>query len=272
MPEARINGIEVHYREKGEGFPVFLLHGFTGNLRNWAFQIPALTGDFRVVSIDHRGHGHSEKPTQPDDYSLEIMADDAYGLMAHLGIREFFLVGHSMGGMIAQHVALAHPDAVRALVLMDTAAEMPDGLRTQERVRLIEIARDQGMETVFEEQLHINPMADQLRAQPLLLQTWRQQFLLTSREAYLYCAQAMASREPLVDELSQISVPTLIICGENDDPFLEPSRQMRERISGSELVIIPGSGHTPQIEKPADLNQALTGFLSRVHQGVATGG
>jgi 3-oxoadipate enol-lactonase len=272
MPTAQINGIELHYREKGEGFPVFLLHGFTGNLRNWALQIPALTRHFRVISIDHRGHGLSEKPTQPDDYSLEIMAEDAHALLAHLGIQECFLVGHSMGGMIAQHLALAHPQPVRALVLVDTAAEMPTGLRTRERIRLVEIARDDGMEAVFEEQLRINPMADQVRAQPLLLQTWRQQFLLTSREAYLYGAQAMASRRPLSDELSAMDVPSLIICGENDDAFLAPSRQLHDAIAGSELVIIRGAGHTPQIEKPAEFNQALTSFLSRVHQGVAAGG
>ncbi|KKL08125.1 hypothetical protein LCGC14_2579030, partial [marine sediment metagenome] len=143
---------------------------------------------------------------------------------------------------------------------------------TQERARLVELARTQGMEAVFEEQLRTNPMADQLRAQPQLLETWRQQFLLTSREAYLYCAQAMARRESLLDELGAIEVPTLIICGENDDPFVKPSHRMHERIPGSELVIIPGAGHTPQIEKPAEFNSVLTGFLSRVHQGVAAGG
>ena len=272
MPKARINGIEIHYRESGEGYPIFLIHGFTGNLRNWALQIPALTRDFRTVSIDHRGHGHSEKPTRPQDYSLELMTEDAYGLLEHLGIQECYVIGHSMGGMVAQHLALVHPQPVRALVLVDTAAEVPDGVRTEERARLMEIARTQGMEAVFEEQLRTNARADQIRAQPELLKLWREQFLLTSREAYIYCAQAMARRRPLLDELAAIKVPTLIICGEDDDPFLEPSRRMRERIPDSELVIIPGTGHTPQIDKPAEFNRTLTGFLSRVHRGVAAGG
>jgi pimeloyl-ACP methyl ester carboxylesterase len=272
MPAARINGIDIHYRDKGEGYPVLLIHGFTGTVRNWALQVPALTRDFHMISVDQRGHGHSEKPTRPEDYSLELMAEDAHALLRHLGIDECYVVGHSMGGMVAQHLALAHPEAVRALVLVDTAAEFPEGLRTPEGARLVEIARDQGLEAVFEEQLRTNPMADQIRAQPELLETWREQFLLTSREAYLYCAQAIAGRKPLLDELGAIEVPTLIICGENDDPFVEPSHRMHERIPDSELVIIPDAGHTPQIEKPVEFNRILTDFLSRVHQGVAAGG
>ena len=272
MPTARINGIEINYLERGDGYPVFLIHGFTGSLRNWVLQAPALSTDYRMVSIDQRGHGHSEKPTRPEDYSLELMAEDAYGLLQHLGIGQYYLIAHSMGGMVAQHLVLTHPKTVRALVLIDTAAEVPDGVRTEERARLLEIARDEGMEAVFDEQLRINPMAEQIRSQPELLKVWRQQFLLTSREAYLYCAQALVTPRPALDKLNAIEAPTLIICGENDEPFLGPSRRMHERIPGSELEIIPGAGHTPQMEKAPEFNGILTGFLSRVHQGVVTGG
>ena len=145
-------------------------------------------------------------------------------------------------------------------------------MRTQDGARLVEIARDQGMEAVFEEQLRINPMADQIRGQPQLLGLWRQQFLLTSREAYIYCARAIVRREPLLDKLHAIEVPALIICGENDDPMVEASRRMHERIAGSELVIIHGAGHTPQIERAPEFNRVLSEFLTRVHEGVAAGG
>src|SRR3972149_3066706 len=175
MPTARVNGIEIHYRGRGEGYPVFLIHGYTATLRNWALQVPVLSREFRMVSMDHRGHGHADKPTQPEDYSLELMAEDAYGLLEHLGMRECYVVGHSMGGAVAQLLALNHPEPVRALVLVDTAAEVPDGFRPQERAPLLDIAREQGMEAVFEEQLRTSPMAEQLRAQPLLLAVWRQQ-------------------------------------------------------------------------------------------------
>ena len=272
MPRAPVNGIEIYYRERGEGYPVFLIHGYTGNFRNWALQVPVLSREFRTISMDHRGHGYSDKPTEAEDYSLELMAEDAYGLLEHLGIRECYVVGHSMGGVVAQLLALNHPEPVRALVLVDTAAEVPDGFHPQERALLLDIAREQGMEAVFEEQLRANPMGEQLRAQPALLAVWRQQVLMTSREAYLYAARAMVAGQSILDKLGAIEVPTVVVCGENDDPFMGPCRHIHERIPGSEFVIIPGAGHTPQIEKPADFNHALTGFLSRVHQGVAAGG
>ncbi|MBI2914007.1 MAG: alpha/beta fold hydrolase [Chloroflexi bacterium] len=266
MPHATVNGIELHYREAGEGFPIVLVHGFTGNLRNWALQIPALTREFRTVSLDLRGHGHSDKPTRPQEYTGELMAEDVYGLVRHLGIDQCYLAGHSMGGMVAQRLVLAHPEPFRALVLVDTAAEVPDGMRTEQRARLAQIAREQGMEAVFEEQLRLNPMAEQLREQPQFLEVWRQQFLLTSLEAYLYCVPAMGSSRPLLDELQAIEAPTLIVCGDNDEPFVGPSRRMHERIAGSELVMMRGAGHSPQMEKPAEFNQALMGFLGRVEQ------
>src|SRR4030042_5330460 len=123
MPKARINGIEINYPDGGEVFPLLLIHGFTGNLRNWALQAPVLTRGFRMVSIDQRGHGHSEKPTRPEDYSLELMAEDAHGLLQHLGVERCYLIGPSMGGMVAQLLTLAHPKLVRALVLVNTTAE-----------------------------------------------------------------------------------------------------------------------------------------------------
>jgi pimeloyl-ACP methyl ester carboxylesterase len=272
MPTAEVNGVQLHYREAGEGFPVFLLHGFTGNHRNWALQIPPLSRDFRTVSLDHRGHGHSDKPAGPEDYDLELMAEDAFGLLQHLDIGACYVIGHSMGGVIAQRLALAHPEPVRALVLVDTWADLPDGAHTEARSRLLEIARQQGMEAVFEEQLRLNPMAEQIRAQPRFLELWRSQFLMTSREAYVHLAQALAQRQPLLDRLDAIEVPTLIVCGENDAPFLGPCQRIHARMPGSELVVIPGAGHTPQIEKAAEFNQALLGFLSRVHEGVAARG
>lgn len=272
MPKARINGIEINYREIGEGFPLLLIHGFTGNLRNWALQVPVLARSFHMVSFDQRGHGHSEKPTRPEDYSLELMAEDAHGLLQHLTIDRCYLIGHSMGGMVAQHLVLSHPETVRALVLVDTAAEVTSAMHTQDRARLVEIARDQGMEAAFEEQLRISPMAEQIVGQPRLLGLWREQFLLTSREAYIYCARAVAKRRSLLDKLHAIEVPTLIICGENDDAFVEASRRIHERIPASELVIIRGAGHTPQIERAPEFNRVLSEFLARVHEGVAAAG
>ena len=273
MPYANVNGIELHYRETGEGLPIVFVHGYTGNSRNWALTIPALRDNFRTISVDLRGHGLSAKPASEDDYALEVMASDAYELLKSLDVTECVLVGHSMGGMVSQLLILEHPEIVRALVLVDTAAEVPKGLLYEERLnqrkRLIEMAETEGMEAVFEEQERITPLHPALAANPRFVEIWREQFLMTSREAYIACARAMSSRRSLLGELGAISVPTLVICGEKDEPFLDPSRQMHEAIPGSKLVIISGAGHGPQMETPAEFNRVLADFLAKVREASA---
>jgi 3-oxoadipate enol-lactonase len=270
MPAATVNSIEIHYRETGEGLPIVFVHGYTGNSRNWALTVPALRENFRTISVDLRGHGLSAKPAREEDYSLELMASDVYELIKHLGIEESVLVGHSMGGMVSQLLVIDHPEVVRALVLVDTAAEVPKGLlydeRRKQRVHLIEVAREQGMEAVFDEQLKLTPVHPALKANPRYIDLWREQFLMTSREAYIAGANGMASRRSVVADLAKVAVPTLVISGEKDEPFLEPSRQIHAAIPGSELVIIDGAGHGPQMETPAEFNRALTAFLTMVSE------
>jgi pimeloyl-ACP methyl ester carboxylesterase len=269
VPTAKLNGVEINYREAGEGFPIVLIHGYTGNLRNWALTIPVLTEHFRTISLDLRGHGQSSKPTQSEDYSLDMLASDVHGLLRHRGVNDCYLVGHSMGGYVSQHLILQHPELFRALVLVDTAGE-PLPARSKQRERLLEIARTRGMEAAFDEQLRLTPPHPAFQSNPKYLEIWKELFLLTSKEAYIYCAEAMAGRRDLRQELRAVGVPALIVCGANDEPFLEASWHMHESIPGSELVIIPNAGHSPQFETPAEFNRALLGFLSKVHETVAT--
>ena len=265
MPHTLVNGIHIHYKETGQGFPIVLVHGYTGNLRNWAFQLPALSQKHRTVSLDLRGHGLTDSPSHAEDYSLERLADDIYGLLQALGIGECYLCGHSMGGMVAQEFFLAHPEMVRALILVDTTAEQPTGTEIGDGARSVQKALDQGMEAVFEEMLRVAPLVSTLAAVgSAFIEKWREQFLLTSVEGYVYCAQAIHGRRPLLDELYRIQVPTLIVCGALDEAFLEASRQMHERIAGSELAIIPGCGHIPIIERPQEFNRIVASFLERV--------
>lgn len=175
-----------------------------------------------------------------------------------------------MGGMVSQLLVLGHPEIVRALVLVDTAAEVPKGLlydeRREQRAHLVDIAREKGMEAVFEEQMKITPVHPAVAANPRYIDVWREQFLLTSREAYIAGANGMASWRSVVADLAKVAVPTLIVCGEKDEPFLEPSRQMHEAIPGSELVIISGAGHGPQMETPVEFNRVLVEFLAKVRE------
>ncbi len=256
IPTARVNDLEIHYRDVGAGSPLVLIHGYTGNLRNWNGQL-ALRQSWRLVAVDLPGHGYSARPSAAQTYGLDAMAEVVYALMGALEIDATCVAGHSMGGMIAQELALAHPDALSALVLVDTSGEPVASLRMPERKRLLEIARTEDMEAVFNAEIAQsapNESEDVIRM-------WRQQFLLTSREAYIHCAEAIAGRPSLLDKLTRLSVPTLVICGERDDPFLQPSRRLAESIPDSELVVIPECGHSPQMENPEAFNQALMRFL-----------
>lgn len=268
MPNVKVNGIEMNYREAGEGFPIVLIHGYTGNLRNWAFSIPVLTAHYRTISMDLRGHGHSSKPMAKEDYSLDLMADDVYQLLRHLGIKDCYLAGHSMGGRVAQLLILSHPELFRALVLVDTAGEAKGFLHSPERARFVEIAAEHGMEAAFDEMVRVTPVPEAFKTNPQYVQIWRDMFLMTSREAYMYCGAAIRDHSSRLDALNAISVPTLVICGEKDTPFLEPSRSLHAAIPGSEFAIIPGAGHGPQMETPGEFNRVLTEFLAKVHQTV----
>lgn len=272
MPHPRINGLDLHYLDVGEGFPIVFVHGYTGNLRNWDLQIPlVLSQGYRAILLDLRGHGDSGKPTQPEEYTLGLMAEDVYRLVERLSLDQCCLIGHSMGGMIAQRLILAHPDPFRALVLVDTAAEVSDELNNERRARLARIARERGLEAVFQELIRSDPLAAELRAEPDAFEAWRRQFLLTSREAYVHCADAISNRESLLDEVHAISVPTLIVCGEDDETYVGPSHRMHERIPGSELAIIAGGGHSPQVEQADEFNRVLDGFLSRIRPAGSRG-
>jgi len=260
MPEVTASGLNIHYRDVGDGFPIVFLHGHTGNTRNWALTVPSLRDRFRCVSIDHPGHGQSESPADTAFYALSNMAAVAYAAIREIGIEECYLVGHSMGGMISQHVVLDHPELARALVLVGTAAAPITGFASWNE-KLRQTARAEGIEAAFDLLSKQEPRA----AIPDFLRLWREQFLMTSVDAYIGGSLAMRDREPLLDRFASLTVPALIVCGENDERFLQPSREMHGAIRGSELVIISGAGHSPTFEASAEFNRTLSGFLDRVH-------
>jgi len=161
MTSAVINGVTIHCQVSGEGPAVTLLHGYTGSHQDWARQIPLLSKKYRVVTLDWRGHGKSEAPSAASDYSFELLIQDVYSLLRHLGIDKSCIVGHSMGGFIALELALRYPDEVSALVLVDTSGgefERPPGF-AELRAKLDELALTEGMEAAFQYNAAHNPMA-----------------------------------------------------------------------------------------------------------------
>jgi pimeloyl-ACP methyl ester carboxylesterase len=269
-PERRIELGEVclAVAEAGAGGrPLLLLHGFTGAKEDFADWLePLAVAGWHVVAPDLRGHGSSAKPAREDAYSIDRFAEDVLGLADALGWDRFTLLGHSMGGMIAQEVALRVPRRLDALILMDTSSG-PVGIDPAMLEAALHVVRSRGMDA----------LADLLVGRPGPLDTPASRRVLAERPGFaeeserklracspaMYAAMAteITGRADGLSRLADLEVPTLVLVGEQDEPFLEPSRRLRDTIPGARLVVIPDAGHSPQFEAPEAWWAALTTFL-----------
>lgn len=261
--------------EAGEGGrPLLLVHGFTGAKEDFTEWLDLLAArGWHVVAPDQRGHGASSQPEDEAAYSFDAFTADLFGLLDALEWERCALLGHSMGGMVAQTAVLAAPERFEALVLMDTSHR---GLRADpELVALgVGIARTEGIAAVMAAQ-------DALGSQDAL-GTSAHERVLATREGYrefsqrkmlasspaMYVAMLSVITDPegvdRLPDLASFALPTLVLVGDEDVPFLKPARRMAEAIAGAELVVVPGAGHSPQFENPERWWEALSGFLDRV--------
>jgi 3-oxoadipate enol-lactonase len=266
MPRVYINGVNLYYEVSGAGSGVVLCHGYGGNHQDWMFQLHVLAQKYQVLTMDHRGHGSSDAPSSPDAYSIPIFANDVHTLLNYLGITKCCLVGHSMGGFIILQLALAHPHLVSSLVLVDTASGPVDIPGYAEvRARLDEISRKDGMEAAFEYNAEHNPLArKRFEKYPRLREISKRRTLETSVDGYVYTGRAMFQRQDLTSRLGEISVPTLVVVGEEDSPFHPPSQILATGIPNARLHVVPQATHSPQEEQPDAFNELLLGFLAEV--------
>ncbi len=250
------------------GRPLLLLHGFTGartDFEHWIDPLAEL--GYHVVAPDQRGHGASDQPDDEAAYSFEAFRDDALALADALGWDRFALLGHSMGGMIAQHVAIAAPERLAALVLMDTGAG-PLSVDPALRDMGIEVARSQGTGVIADLTAgQDGPLTNEayLRAcaeDPTYAARGERNLRAASGAMYAAMLLAITEGEERYGALgAAVTCPTLVIVGSFDEPFIEPSARMAAVIDGAELAVIPDGGHSPQFEAPAAWWSALSGFL-----------
>lgn len=256
----------MYYEVSGSGPSVVLCHGYTGSHQDWMFQVPVLAHKYQVVTIDHRGHGTSDAPPSADAYSIPTLGDDLYGLLNYLDIARCCLVGHSMGGLVALQLALDQPHVVSSLVLVDTASgpvDIPG--HADRRAKLLEIARTDGMEAVFDYDARDNPLSlRRFERYPRLFNKSKQRMLEMPVDGYVHVGQALSKCKDLTRRLKEISVPTLVIVGEEDFPFQRPSRTLAEGIPNAQLRVVPQALHCPQEEEPETFNQILLEFLTKV--------
>ncbi|MFO1349508.1 MAG: 3-oxoadipate enol-lactonase [Gammaproteobacteria bacterium] len=253
--------IHVHYELSGKtDAPVVMLsHSLGSSLAMWEPQMPALTEHFQVLRYDIRGHGGSEAVI--GEYTLDMLGDDALGLMDVLGIERVHWVGLSLGGMIGQNLALRHPKRLRSLSLCATMAAVPAAAQSiwQERIAT---ARDRGMEALAQPTMERWFTAPYRHQDPEAIKRIRQYFLATPVAGYIGCCEAIRQLDYL-ERLKTVKVPTLIVVGA-DDPAtpVAASEAMQARIKGSRLVVISQAAHLVNVEQPHAFNQALLAFLA----------
>lgn len=266
MPTAHVNGINLYYEEHGSGEPLLLIMGFTAHSMLWMLQTPVLAQQFRVIVFDNRGVGRSDVP--PGPYTIRQMADDAAGLLDELGVEQARVIGWSMGGMIAQELALAHPQKVDRLVLLASLARAYDYANPW--LTFAVEAREKALDRAG---VAINGMpwiyTPTFMQQPDLVQTALAQALQDPFPATAQgvAAQAAACKGHIfgdaLDRIKGITAPTLVLVGAED--ILTPpiyAREMAERIPGARLQVLERGGHGMPIEYPQQVNEALLAFLA----------
>lgn len=250
------NGIRINVHERGERGPALLfLHYWGGSARTWDGVTARLSGDFRTIATDHRGWGDSDAPR--DGYRIKDLADDAAGVIEALGLTNFVLIGHSMGGKTAQLLASRRPPGLRGLVLVAPSPPTPMQI-PQEQIEAMTHAYDSrgSVSFVLDNVLTSSALSGELREQVI------EDSLRGAPQAKL-CWPTVALREDIGD-LRTIDVPALIIAGEHDkvDPPEVLQREVQPRITGSRLVVLPKVGHLSPLEAPEAVASEIRTFAT----------
>jgi pimeloyl-ACP methyl ester carboxylesterase len=257
--------MRLTYSDAGTGSPVVLLHGFPLSRAMWREQFSALSPGWRVIAPDLRGHGDSPDPEGV--YTMDEMADDVLELLDALKIAEpVVLGGLSMGGYVALSVMARHPGRVRGLMLMDTRAsgDTPETARDRETNAQAVIAANHAR-SVVEKMLPRLFGKSTLKDRPELVEPLRSLMEESSPRGIAGALRGMAIRPDRRPMLGQVSVPTLVLVGE-DDVVTPPDevKGLAAAIPDSSLVVIPEAGHLAPYENPSATNQAIAEFLAKL--------
>lgn len=259
MKIADLPGASLHYREDGDphGPPVVFANSLGTDLRLWDSIVPLLPAKLRIIRFDKRGHGLSACPPAP--YSMGALVSDAEALLDHLQVRDCVFVGLSIGGMIAQGLAVKRMDQVRAMVISNTAAKIGTTEMWNDRISAIreggiEALADMVMERWFSREFRETPE----------LELWRNMLVRTPVDGYSGCSAAIAGTD-FYTTTASLTLPTLAIAG-SEDGSTPPDlvRETAELIKGSRFELIRGAGHLPCVEKPEEYARHLNSFLKDI--------
>jgi 3-oxoadipate enol-lactonase len=259
MQLAALGDIGVHFSDSGlrDGKPVVFANSLGTDLRLWDRVLPLLPPGLRLIRYDKRGHGLSD--ALPAPYRMGQLVGDAERLMDHLGVKGAVFVGLSIGGLIAQGLAVKRPDLVSALVLSNTAAKIGTAQMWADRVAAIrgggiEALAEGILERWFSKPFHATPD----------FALWRNMLIRQPVEGYVGCCQAIADTD-FYTTTAGLHLPALAIAG-SEDGSTPPDlvRETAALIHGARFELIRGAGHLPCVEKPGEYAEVLSGFLKEI--------
>ena len=251
MPTELLNGIKIRYDVRGDGPAVLLSHGYSATSRMWDAQLAAFSDRYRMIAWDMRGHGQTDSPDDPSRYSTDHTVADMKALLGHLGVTCAVIGGLSLGGYVSLAFAAAHPEMVRALVICDSGpgyrnAEAREAwnARAHERAAELEV---RGLDALSGRSREMREAMGHH----------------ASARGLAHAARGMLAQRgsAVIESLPKISVPTLVIVGDRDEPFLAPSRYLAAKIPGAHLEVIADAGHSSNLDQPEAFNRVLRAFL-----------
>jgi pimeloyl-ACP methyl ester carboxylesterase len=259
VPAAAVNGQRIAYDDTGSGPAVVFSHGFFMDRSMFDPQVEALSDDFRCITVDARGFGETESDGTP--FTYWDLADDLVGLLDHLGIDTATLVGMSQGGFTSMRAALRHPSRVRALALIDTDAAFYDA-DTQAAYRA---GKDALIENGWTPE-YAGMMASILFGPSFDASAWIARWQTNPPERFAESFENMITRDDIGPRLGEIVQPSIVLHGELDTSIpLSSAEHLRDSMPGNVgLVVIPGAGHSANLENPTATNDALRGFLEQI--------
>jgi 3-oxoadipate enol-lactonase len=275
MPHAvTCDKVRLHYEEVGQGTPLLFVHEFAGDHRSWEPQMREFGKRYRCIAYAARGYPPSDVPDDAGTYSYQHVMRDCVAVLDHLKIGSAHIVGLSMGGYTTLQVALNHPTRVRSMTLTGTGS---------------------GSERWYTETFHKNSLAlaDQFEREgsAAVAKSYgkgpsRIPFAIKDARGFAEFSKRLAEHDPrgsahtsrsfqgarpslydFENAIRKLTIPTLIVVGDEDDRCIEPSLFLKAALSGSGLLVMPKTGHAANLEEPDLFNQALGDFLSRVDAG-----
>ncbi len=268
------DGVKLYIEETGSGTSVIFVHEFAGDQRSWEPQIRHFGRRYRAIAYNARGYPPSDVPEEISFYSQHRAADDIAAVLDHLGIGRAHAVGLSMGGFAVLHFGLRHPERALSLTVCGCGYGAEPSQREQFRTEAETIAafiKGRGM-AAFAEQYAYGPTRVQFENKdPRGFAEFKR--LLASHSAagsantMLGCQRERPSLYDLVDRMKALTVPTLIMMGDEDWPCLTPGILMKQNIPSAAMAVMPNCGHGINVEEPDEFNAIVGDFLAQVDSG-----